>query len=229
MHQVALDARGIVVSRQAPSLADTPDMGVHDHARVPEDPTQDDIGGLAADAVELEQFLHGPRHDSAKLLFKLTRHHLDGPCLLMVEPGGLDVALQFHQIRRHEVGGGPVPREQRRCHLVHLRVGALGREDRRHQQLQGVAVAQRQTRDRVALGQHVRDLSGTRAATAECLTGRQPVLVGGHGPRRFRRHPRSILLGQAGNAPPAPKPRESPHDKEAAWCTPIGSRARALR
>jgi hypothetical protein len=132
-HQVALDLHRIGVQRQPPPAADTPDVRVHNHAGLPERTADDDVGGLPADAVELQQFLHGLRHDTAEFLNERARHAYDRACLLPVESRGADVALEFGRAGRREVGGGPVLRKERRRHPVDLRVGALGRQNGRNQ------------------------------------------------------------------------------------------------
>jgi hypothetical protein len=204
-------------------------MGVHDHPWLPERPTQDDVGGLAADAVQLEQLFHRLWDDPAETLVELARHHLDGARLLMIEPGRLDAGLELGGVCRREVGGRLISREQRRRHLVHLRVGALGRENRGHQQLKRVVVSQRQASDRVAPGQDGRDLCRTRAGAALRLACGQPERIGGHGTPALSSASAIAPPRPAGNASPAPKPGESPHDKEATTCTSIGSRVHAPR
>jgi len=143
---------------EAPALADPPDMGVDDHARHAEDAAEDHVGRLAAHTVELQQLLHRLRHDPAEFLLERPGHPNDGQRLLMVETRRLDVAFEFGQVRRGELRGGLVAREQHRGDLVDLHVGALRGQDRRHKQLQRVSVLERQARDRVALAKKGGDL-----------------------------------------------------------------------
>jgi hypothetical protein len=156
-HQVAFDFCRIGVERQPPPPADAADMGVHDHARLPKRTADDDVRGLAPHAVELQELLHGLRHRAAKPLLQGARHAHDGPGLLPVESGGPDKVLEFAHIGRGEVRRRCVAGKQRRRDPVDLCIGALSREDRRHQQLQWVAVLQRQPGDGVAPAEKSRD------------------------------------------------------------------------
>jgi hypothetical protein len=147
-----------VVRGQTPPLADAPHVGVYDHPRPAEGAAQDDVSGLAADAVELEQLLHGARHRAAEPFDEGAGHADDRPGLLPVEPRRADVSLELAQVGAGELLGGAVPREERGGHPVDLGVRALRREDGGDQQLQRCPVAQRQPGDRVALAQGARDL-----------------------------------------------------------------------
>ena len=56
--------------------------------------------------------------------------------LVAVEPAGLDVARYLRRLRTRKVRRRGKPRKEGRCDQIHPAVGALGREDHRHQQLQ---------------------------------------------------------------------------------------------
>jgi hypothetical protein len=146
------------VRGQTPPLADAPHVGVHDHPRPAEGAAQDDVGGLAADAVELKQLLHRARHRAAEPFDDRAGHPDDRPGLLPVEPRRADVSFELAQVGPGELLGGAVPREERGGHPVDLGVGALRREDGRDQELQRRPVAERQSGHRVALAQGARDL-----------------------------------------------------------------------
>ncbi len=146
-------------------------MRVHHHAGLAEGPAQDHVRGLATDAMELQQLLHRLGHDTPELLVQRPRHLHDRPRLLPVEASRADEVFELGEIRGGEIGGGPIAREQRRGDLVHLGVGALGREDRRHEQLQRIPVFERQTGDRVALAEDGGDSGGAGPGAGKRLTG----------------------------------------------------------
>lgn len=172
---------------ESPALADPPDVGVDDHTGDAEDPAEDDVRGLAPHAVELQQFVHCLRHDAAELLLECSGHPRDGPRLLMVEARRFDVTFKFGQFRRGEIRRGPVPGEQGRGDPVDLRVGALRRQDRRNEQLQRVAVPERQAGDGIPFAEEDGDLRGTPPKLGGCLAGGKTVgPIGRHRRRGIR-------------------------------------------
>lgn len=171
-------------------------MRVHHHAGLAEGPAQDHVRGLATDAMELQQLLHRPGHDTPELLVQRPRHLHDRPRLLPVEARRADEAFELGQIRGGEIGGGSIAGEQRRGDLVHLGVGALGGEDRRYEQLQGIAVLERQTGDRVALTEDRGDPGGAPPRAGKRLTGgKLDCGLRRHRRARIRRTARPLLPG----------------------------------
>ncbi len=70
-----------------------------------------------------------------------ARHPHDVPGLSPEQPDGVDERLDVtFGVGRGQSFGGRVRREQTRSRLVHPDVGGLGRQNRRHQQLEGIGV-----------------------------------------------------------------------------------------
>lgn len=182
---------------QAPALADAPHVRVHDHPRLSEGTAQDDVGGLAANTVELQQLLHRAWHRAGKPLHDGAGHPDDRPRLLPVEPGRTDVPLELARVGAGEVLGGTVPRKERGRHPVHLGVCALRREDGGDQELQRRPVTERQPGDRIAPAQRARDRQRPGARPGWRLARGKPGCGTRHGPRGFRRAAAGLLPGGA--------------------------------
>jgi hypothetical protein len=97
-----------------------------------------DVGRLAADAGELGELVHRGRHLAAVPLGEGRPHRPQAFGLVAVEPRGLDVLLE--RLLRHArvVLGRAVLLEQVFRHEVDPLVRALGRQDRRDDQLERV-------------------------------------------------------------------------------------------
>ena len=101
-----------------------------------------DVSRLAPHAGEGGQLIHRPRDLAAVIFHQRRGHAAQALGLVAEEAGRLDVLL--HRLPRGGgiVCGGLVLAEQVFRDLVHALVGALRRQDRRHQQLQRRAVVQ---------------------------------------------------------------------------------------
>ena len=159
LHQFLLDLLGRGLLRQAEPLRQAGDVRIHDHAAVHvKRVAQHDVGCLAAHAAQLRQLLHRARHLAAVLLHQRLAAGLEALGLVAEEPGRLDGPLQSGQGSPGVVGGGAILLEQVRRDQVHALVGALRREDGRHQQFERVGVVQFAMRVRVSLLQAGDDL-----------------------------------------------------------------------
>ena len=140
-HQILFDFLWGFLLGQAQPLGEPLDMGVDDDAvgQAKTDAAHD-VGGLAGHAGQPGQFIHLARHFAAEFLADQSACALDALGFVAKETGGTDQFLQLravgggHCFRRRETG------EQGRRHLVDPLVGALGRKDRRHQQLKRALV-----------------------------------------------------------------------------------------
>ena len=103
---------------------------------------QDQVGGLAAHAGQLQQVLHIVGHLPAELL----QHHPGGghdvPCLGTEKAGGVDVLLHLAHIGPGQGLQGGEAAEQGGGHLVDALIGALRGQPDREQQLIGLGVVQ---------------------------------------------------------------------------------------
>jgi len=143
-HEVLLDLHRIVVPGQRKPLADSGDMGIdRDPFVSPVGISQDDIGGLAPDAGQGAKLLHGVGHLSAVLCHDCLRHSDQALGLVAEEPGGLDDLFELRLSSLSQGSHIGISGEQDRGHQIHPRIGALRREDRRAEQLKGIAMVQR--------------------------------------------------------------------------------------
>ena len=133
--QVALDPHGILVSRQAQPLGETPDMGVdHDPLRVAE-LRGDDVRGLSRDARKSQQILQTARHLAVELLEEDAHRATDRLRLLTVEAGRVDVALELLGRDCEVVLRPAVLPEQVLRNAVDVHVGGLRRQHHGDQKL----------------------------------------------------------------------------------------------
>ena len=110
----------------------------HDPGFDPEGIPQHHVGGLASDTIEREQGLHRRRHLSPVLFYQHTAAGLDVAGFVAEKADASDVEGQGLEIGLGVVLGGPVFLKQGLGDDVHLFVGALGRKDGGHQQLQRI-------------------------------------------------------------------------------------------
>src|SRR3989442_2344603 len=109
-HQLLLDLLSIIGSRQSHPLAHAPHVSVDDNAQpigaiLAAAPWLQpccgwgEVGGLASDALQREQLLHGQRHTPGESLDQRTTHIDDRPRLLPEEPGGFDDLFHIPRAR----------------------------------------------------------------------------------------------------------------------------------
>ncbi len=216
--------RGGQTFGQVQPFAHPQHVRVDGEPRKPERHTAHDVARLAADAGNGDQILERARHDAPVPVGHRARHADEAPRLGTEETGGTDELLHVLGIRRGERLGVGIRREEGRRHHVHASVRALGRQDGRRQQLEGVLEiqsAQLDSRAGVDLGQA---LGGQAGPTFRCPGLRHrftvPGYVGrsgrsgraGHGGAASARpvRARSCLAqfaartGERGERPPAP-------------------------
>lgn len=171
--QVVLDLRRIVVHREPQAAADAPHVRVDHHAGSAKGSAENHVRRLPSDAVQLEQLFHRLGHDAAEFLVERPGHLHDRPRLLPEKAGRVNDTLELGQLRRGELRRRPVPVEQDGGHFVHLGIGGLGRKNRGNEELQRVAVLQRQPRHRIARMEDRGDLRCAPARAGKGLTGRE--------------------------------------------------------
>ena len=152
--EVAFGADRVGAARQIEAPADPPDMGVDDDPLGPiEAHPEDDVGRFPPHARQCHQF--GQREGD------LAAMPLDeGPaaaeqvlCLRPEESGTADHPLDLLLTGSGKRGRGRPAAEQFRGHQVHPPVGALGRENRRQEELQWRAEVERATGGGIELSQ----------------------------------------------------------------------------
>jgi len=144
--QVALDLHGIVLLCQTEPLREPAHVRVHDDPlRVPE-LGGDDVCGLAGDARKADELLEPPRHLTAELLEQDSHRTANSLRLLAEEAGLEDVALELLLRHGEVVLRPPVLAKERAGDAIHVHVGRLRRQHRRHEQLEVRAETERDAR-----------------------------------------------------------------------------------
>ncbi len=142
--QVALHLFRIGLLRPAEPAGKAPDVGVDDDAaRGIERRAENDVRGLAADTREGEERVHRPRNRTAVLLGDGPGGASDRLRLGVEEPGRPDDFLERAARRPRERRGVREAPEDFGRDEVDAGIGALGRENRRNEELEGRGVAQR--------------------------------------------------------------------------------------
>ena len=163
--EVLLDLDRVARVAQPEALAQPCHVGVDRQPRKAEGHREHDIRGLATDPRQGGQLIHRPGQ-----LTGMTHHDRlggteDVRCLRAEEACGPDQGLELVTIGGGEIARCGITLEQQRHHDVDPLVGALGREDGRDEQLEGVVVDQRAQLGRCARicrGEPIGDLAGPR-------------------------------------------------------------------
>ena len=134
--QLPLHLKGILgaVGDPQPSR-DADAVGVADIGGLAEHVPQNQIGGLAPHAGKAGQFLHGAGDSAAVFIHQLLGTGHDVPGLAVVKAAGVDVFAHLRRIRLGKALQRGEAGVQRRGHLVHPLVCALGGHAHREQQL----------------------------------------------------------------------------------------------
>ena len=98
--------------------------------------SEDDVGGLASDAVQFNQLFHGARDFAAVLFDDRPAAGFDAPGFVPIKACGLDFTFQCWEIGFRVISGGPVFPEQIGCDDVDAFIGALGGENSCNQQFE---------------------------------------------------------------------------------------------
>ena len=144
-HEFLFDDRrvGFGVVEETKSPAQALDMGVDDEAVVDaKGIAEDDIGGLAGDASELEQVGHVARDLTLENFDDHGHRGMNGFGFVAKKPDGFDVWFNLRRRRFGKISGALELLEQcRRC-LIHARVGRLRTENRCNEQLMGSGISE---------------------------------------------------------------------------------------
>lgn len=155
-HQVLLRMIRVARLRPAQAVRHTKHVRVHRQRRLSKRIGHDHVRRLAAHARKRDERLQVGGDLTPEAIAETLRHPEQAPRLRVEEAGGADQCLErfgvgHRERRRIRIGG-----EDRRGDLVDPLVRALRREDRRHEQLEGVLVTERAELgcgSRVRLGQ----------------------------------------------------------------------------
>src|SRR5262249_31964975 len=142
--QIGFDLIGIGLACQTEPLRQARHVRIDPDRRLSEGVTEQNVGGLAADAVQAGQRLDGLRHLAVETLDELLTAALHGPRFVAVETGWPHIRLQLFDGHAHKVGGRAVLLEERRRDLIDLLVGTLRRQNQRDEQFEGRGKIERQ-------------------------------------------------------------------------------------
>ena len=123
---------------------------------------ENDVGRLAADAVELDQFVERVRDFSTVFFDKTLAAVADGPCLVAEEAGAANHGLEFGGRRAGEIDRAAVALKQRRGDEIDAFVRALCAENGGDEQLERVVVVQGTARVGIRGAQAAKDRAATR-------------------------------------------------------------------
>lgn len=204
--QILLDLLGRALARETEPPREPMDVGIDDESGPnAEGRAEHDVGGLPGDAREREQILHRPGHLAA-VLGQQARAGAPNILGFRVEKARrANVGLELARRRVRDRARVGEAREEARSDPIHALVGALGREDRRDEQLEGVAVAERAVGRGVGLTERAGDLPSPGEpvfASLPALGGLAGSVFAGHGARRLAK----------------PRRRESPRLPPARGC-----------
>ena len=138
-HEDGLDFFWVGLAGEAEAGGEARDVGVDDDADVlAEGVAEDDVGGFAADAGELDEFVHGLRDVSAMLVDEEPAAGADVFGLGAVEADGAEVVLEGGGIGLGVVARGAVFFEEGGGDFIDLHVGALRGEDGGDEEFEGI-------------------------------------------------------------------------------------------
>ena len=162
-HQVEFDFfRGSVFGEAEPPGKPL-DMGVDDDAfGGVEGVAEDDICGFAAYAGEFGEGIEGAWDLAGVVVEEGDCGQFEVACLGPEKPGGLHQRLEFVLGDGGVVLRGAAAEKEAACDLVDTHVGALGRKDGGHEQLERVGEIQLAVGVGVGAGEKVEQLGGTK-------------------------------------------------------------------
>ena len=157
-HEVALDLDRVLLPAQSEPPRQAPGVGVDgDPLGLAVAGREDDVGRLAGDARKRHELRHGVRDDAAIGLDDPLRRPDDVLGLHPEEPRRMDHPLELGPVGPGEGRGRRVFPEELRGHRVDQLVGALGGQDRGHEDLERIAVLEGGPGMRVALPEQADD------------------------------------------------------------------------
>lgn len=129
----------IVGIRDANPVCDPQHVAIHRQARHAQRVAQDDVGGLASHARELDEIVHARRHFAPVSFHERAGHAGQRLRLGSEEAGRLNLRLQLRGRGLRQRAGVRVSREEGRRDSIDALVRALRRENRGDEQLVRIA------------------------------------------------------------------------------------------
>ena len=169
LHEIALDLHRVGLRRPPEAPGQPTQVGVDGDAGNTEGVPQHDVGRLAADSGKGHQIRQPRGNLTAEAITHSLPDALQSLGLLPEESRGSDQGLQLLPIGARVVGGGVVALEQRRRHLVHALVSALGAEHRGDEEFDRCPKVQFTVRIRVGLPQDLHHAAGSASEGREFL------------------------------------------------------------
>jgi hypothetical protein len=138
LHEILFDACGIVMAGQVQTLSEARDMGIDDDAVLDmKGVAENDIGGLASNAVQVEQGIHGGWHLAIMALDQFAAGGLDMAGFGAEKPETANILFELLNGGLGVIGGRPVFPEKDRGDKIDLFIGALRGEDGGDEEFEG--------------------------------------------------------------------------------------------
>jgi hypothetical protein len=141
LDEILLDFFWVGVFGEVEAVGEADDVGIDDDAAGDSVAgAEDDVAGLAGDAGEGEDLLHGLGDNAAEFFDEFFGGAHDGFCFVAEETGGADFLFELTGVGVGEMFWRGIFFEERGRDLVDADVGALGGEDGGDEELEGVVV-----------------------------------------------------------------------------------------
>ena len=157
--ELEFDFVGVGLLREADAIGDALEMGVDDDTRGGETLAEDDVGGLAADARERGEGVHGGGDPSVEARDDIPGAAEEAFGFLTEEAGGADEGFKVSGVGLGEGGGVGVSGEEGRGDEVDAGVGTLSGEDGGGEELEGVSVVEHAAGVGVFVAEQLQDLA----------------------------------------------------------------------
>ena len=152
LHEILLHLLGRLGAGQTQSVGQPENVRVHNNAGGnPIGGTQNDVGRFAGHSGQRQEFLHRFRDRPFELRQEPLSSSLDILRFVSKEASRMDELLQIREPGVGEVSRSWILGEEGGRDQVHANIGALSREDCRHQQLERVPMVQRTSHVRVLI------------------------------------------------------------------------------
>lgn len=156
--EVLFDLFGLGAGGQAETEREARHVGVNDDTFVEvEGIAEDDVGGFASDAVELDEVLHGVGDLAVVTFDEFLAGALDVFGLMTKEAESADVLFELGQAGGGVVGGGTVFVEEERCDQVDLFVVGLRGQDGGDEKFERVGVMEFAVGVRIGFSESIDD------------------------------------------------------------------------
>jgi hypothetical protein len=176
LFELGFDLIDVLARREAGAVADAEHMGVDRERLLAERGVEDHVGGLAADAGKRLQLLAGARDFPAEAVDQRLAEGDYVLCLGVEEADHLDRVAEVVLAERHHLLGRLDSLEERPARDVHARIGRLGGQHDRDEQLKGIAGLELGRGRRIRLGEPAEEFENlvARHLSSSSANARRP-------------------------------------------------------